>query len=403
MARRSLTGVPDHVLLRDLASLVTRDRATTSELLQHLAEVDERRLHLPAGYPSLYRYCVAELCMSEDTAYKRIQAARAAREFPGILDRIEDGRLHLTAVVFLAPHLTVENANELLETSSHKTKSELEHVLAARFPKADVPTVLQVIPAPRATESADPGGSPAQAGLLSIETSSSHTHELVPEPVVPSPSQNCAQSPVPVPPPPSRLAPLTPERYALQVTLAKATHDKLRRAQALLSHTVPSGDIAAVLDRALDALIERVGKRRHGATSRPAVKRASKHHRHIPADVRRAVHERDGNRCTYVSANGKRCEETRFLECDHVQPLARGGQPTVANIRLRCRAHNQLEAERTFGAGFMRERRQAAKARAETASMLRGVAIERSRMRAGEQPLGVAPDLVHRAPGSRSE
>ena len=88
MARRSFAGVPDHVLLRDLASLIVRDRATTCELLQHLAEVRERRLHVAAGHSSLYRYCVAELRMSEDAAYKRIQAARAASDFPEILDRL---------------------------------------------------------------------------------------------------------------------------------------------------------------------------------------------------------------------------------------------------------------------------------------------------------------------------
>jgi 5-methylcytosine-specific restriction endonuclease McrA len=382
MSRRSLTGVPDHVLLRDLASLVTRDRATTSELLQRLGEVDVRQLHRPAGHSSLFRYCVAELRMSEGTAYKRIQAARAARKFPGILDRLEDGRLHLTAVVTLAPHLTRENADELLEAGSLKTKSELEHVLAARFPKDDVPTVVQVAPAPRAVECSAPDDSPEQGGLLAGEAATSHTHELVPEPVVPSPDQKCATSAVPLPQTPPRLAPLAPERYALQVTLAKATHDKLRRAQALLAHTVPSGDIAEVLDRALDALIERVEKRRHASTSKPGTMRGSKNPRYIPADVRRAVLERDGGQCTFTSATGKRCAETRFLEHDHVQPVARGGQATVENTRLRCRTHNQYEADRTFGAGFMRDKRQAAKSRAETANMLRGVAAERARVRA---------------------
>jgi 5-methylcytosine-specific restriction endonuclease McrA len=167
------------------------------------------------------------------------------------------------------------------------------------------------------------------------------------------------------------------------VTLAKATHDKLRRAQALLAHAVPSGDIAELLDRALDALIERVEKRRHAATSKPeanpGAKRRSKNPRQIPADVRRAVHERDGEQCTFVSDTGHRCTETRFLEHDHVHPVARGGPATIENTRLRCRAHNQYEAERTYGAGFMREKRQAAKARKETASMLRGVAAERAR------------------------
>ena len=72
-----------------------------------------------------------------------------------------------------------------------------------------------------------------------------------------------------------------------------------------------------------------------------------------------------------------------------MHPVARGGKATVENTRLRCRAHNQYEAERTYGSGFMREKRQAAKARNETASMLRGIAAERARMRAGAPgPLG---------------
>jgi hypothetical protein len=96
------------------------------------------------------------------------------------------------------------------------------------------------------------------------------------------------------------------------------------------------------------------------------------------------VHKRDGDRCTFVSSSGRRCEERRFLELDHVLPAARGGQATVANLRLRCRAHNQYEAERTFGVGFLREKRQMAKARAETAGMLRGVAAEQARLRAGD-------------------
>ena len=84
-----------------------------------------------------------------------------------------------------------------------------------------------------------------------------------------------------------------------------------------------------------------------------------------------------------MSSSSRRCEERRFLELDHVLPAARGGQATVPNLRLRCRAHNQFEAERTYGAGFRREKREAAKARKETASMLRGAAIERERIRPG--------------------
>ena len=78
--------------------------------------------------------------------------------------------------------------------------------------------------------------------------------------------------------------------------------------------------------------------------------------RHIPIDVRRAVVERDGARCSYVDERGERCRETRLLELHHEQPFARGGRATVDNIFLRCRAHNALAAEDDFGREFMRAR-----------------------------------------------
>jgi hypothetical protein len=59
-----------------------------------------------------------------------------------------------------------------------------------------------------------------------------------------------------------------------------------------------------------------------------------------------------------VSAQGNRCKARRFLELDHVEPVARGGQATIDNMRMRCRAHNQFEAERIFGVGFMERKRQ---------------------------------------------
>jgi 5-methylcytosine-specific restriction endonuclease McrA len=170
-------------------------------------------------------------------------------------------------------------------------------------------------------------------------------------------------------PEPGRLIPIAAGRYELRATIDQATHDKLRKLQALLSHAVPSGDLAEVLGRAFDAAIQAFEKRRYAKRAaraddtdvRPARKRPSKSARHIPADVRRAVHERDGARCSFVSATGRRCEETRFLQFDHILPLARGGTSTVENLRLRCRAHNQYEAERMFGAGFMAEKRASAR------------------------------------------
>src|SRR6266478_3174996 len=99
MSRFSLSHLSDPILLRSLAALVAQDRSITAALLAHIAEVDARRLYLPAAYPSMYTYCVGELHLSEDAAFKRIRVARMARKFPATFEAIADGRLHLGAVL----------------------------------------------------------------------------------------------------------------------------------------------------------------------------------------------------------------------------------------------------------------------------------------------------------------
>lgn len=156
-----------------------------------------------------------------------------------------------------------------------------------------------------------------------------------------------------------------PEHFLVRVTIPKRTHDKLREAQALLSHAVRVEDVAEVLDRALDALIALLKRRRLGSVSRLAqspgpARLTTTSGRYIPAEIRRSVWERDEGRCTFTSADGHRCGERHFLQFDHAEPVARGGSVTVDTIRLRCRSHNQYEAERAFGADFMARKRQEA-------------------------------------------
>jgi 5-methylcytosine-specific restriction endonuclease McrA len=116
--------------------------------------------------------------------------------------------------------------------------------------------------------------------------------------------------------------------------------------------------MAEVFERGLDALIEKLEKQKFAATDRPRSKTGkTTSKRHIPAHIKRAVWQRDSGRCTFMSDNGHRCHSRKFLEFDHVIPVARGGLPTTQNLRLRCRAHNQYEAERAFGVGFMSEKR----------------------------------------------
>jgi len=149
------------------------------------------------------------------------------------------------------------------------------------------------------------------------------------------------------------------DRFALHLTIGRDTLETLRHAQALLSHRLPSGDLASVLDLALDALVEKLEKRKFAktVTPRPRRRRTEANPHHAPAHVKRAVWQRDRGRCTFVGDTGRRCNARKFLEYDHVNPVARGGEASVDGVRLRCRTHNQLEAERVFGTGFMNGKR----------------------------------------------
>jgi hypothetical protein len=146
MNRYSLTHVPDPALLRGLRALVVQDRATTAMLLAHLAEVDARKLYVPAAHPSMFSYCTHELRFSEDAAYKRIQAARTAWRFPAIFPALADGQLNLTGVLLLGPYLNPANADELLAAAAGRTKSEIEEWLARRFPRSELLPLVTALP-----------------------------------------------------------------------------------------------------------------------------------------------------------------------------------------------------------------------------------------------------------------
>jgi hypothetical protein len=159
--------------------------------------------------------------------------------------------------------------------------------------------------------------------------------------------------------------------------MSEQLNGKLRHAQELLGHQIPSGDIPKVLELALDTLIRVLEKRKFAATKNPRAPkaRANSAGRYVPAYVTRAVRERDGDQCTFVSDGGHRCAARKFLEFDHIVEVARGGESTVTNIRLRCRTHNQYQAEHTFGPDLMRRRRD--EARAAAATRAQKVAAER--------------------------
>ena len=160
-------------------------------------------------------------------------------------------------------------------------------------------------------------------------------------------------------PRPAMIRPIAADRYQITFEMRDSTYEKLQRAKDPLAHAVPDGNVAEIFDRALTSLLRRLGGSKFAETDHPRQAVAfSVRSRHIPATVRRAVARRDQRRCAFIGPHG-RCSETSRLEFHHVIPFAAGGESTVDNIQLRCRAHNQREAELYFGADmplFIRER-----------------------------------------------
>lgn len=320
-----------------VVSALAAERGGKADVLGLLGEIVARRAFVPEGFEDPRDYCIRALGMSPDQAVRRLRAARTAHAFPALLPAIANGRLGVTAVNTLARHLTCENVDELVSLAAGRTIEGLERALRGRL----VPSSAPMLERASDTGSSD-GGNPEAA-----------TGPQAPAPV------NVKDSPAPEP----VVAPVfvAPEPVVRRIGITAGVQAKLEYAKALLSHA--TRDESAVLERALDALIVKLEARKFAKVDRPRRARPGEDPKYIPAHVRRAVVVRDEGRCTFVGDHGHRCGTRELLQFDHIVPEAQGGKSTKENLRLRCRAHNQLEAERVFGEAFMRAKRAARCAR----------------------------------------
>lgn len=291
-----------------------------------------------------FAYCLERLGYSEDGATKRVRVSRLVQRFPQVLDELASGEVHLTGLFLLSGYLTEDNVDELLGEARGKSKRQLEELIARWFPRPDVPpTITPMLPEPVQTD-------------LSTMSGAGNS------------------GPAPAPPPRSRVEPLSPATVRIELTAGVAFRDKLEAARNLLSHQVPSGDLATLLELGLDLLIEDAVKRRSGA-GKPRKRRETKPgSRHVPVEVQRAVRERDEDQCTFVDAEGRRCSEKRFLTIEHIEPFAKGGPTTVDNCSLLCQGHNAYRARQVFGEEHIQEKISEARAHREANSTSRAPA-----------------------------
>ena len=327
----------DDELLRELSELVKKSRSVEPDLVAHIGEVDERKLYARKGSPSMFAYCTEVLHLSEAETYLRITAARAARQHPELLEMLRDGRLHLSAIVKLAPVLTKANREEVLARSVHRSKRQIEELVAEIAPKSDVPTVVRKLPQRREKTPPTPGPE------LRLDR--------VVAPLAPAPKP--AQS--------AQLQPLSPARYKITFTAGAELHEMLGRLKGLMRSSVPDGDLATLIEDAVREKLERLEAKRFGKTGNPRKSleetETSPSSRTIPAAVRRTVYERDGNQCRFESEDGRRCTQRDNLEFHHDNPFGRDGDHSPENIHLVCRIHNLYLAEQDYGKAVIEQHR----------------------------------------------
>ena len=364
-----LNTLPDDDLLHRLSRIAGQSRCVTADLVAFIGEVDRRRLFAREAMSSMFGYCTEVLHLSEYAAYLRIAVARAARTYPILLEMLRDGRLHLTAIKQIAP-LLLDAADEakrqeILRCATHKSKREIEQLVARLRPQPDAPTRIRKLPKRRERCSTKPesqlGPEPVEPSRIPVpphaRAEAEQAEQVEMPPSVQSEEsgqaadldQNSARETVPA----ARVQAISSARYKVTFTASAELRGKLDRLQELTRSSHHGGDLVAIIEEAITEKLERVETRRLGKVkSRPkslSESDTSAGSRHIPAAVKRAVSERDADRCTFVNAAGTRCSERAGLEFHHDEPFALGGDRSPGNIRMLCRAHNAFLAESTYG------------------------------------------------------
>ncbi len=346
---KTIASLDSAALARRLHDLVGQERNVQVDFLLHLEEFDRRRAYLEEGYGSLWEYCQQALHLREGAAWRRIAAMKVLRKLPRMEAALRDGRLCLATLALLAPVLTADNADELLGRAAYRSKAEVDSLVASLKPRPAPADGLRKLPEPREAPSesaAAPAAAPLGAAPPSLFAAAVAAAPCgARDPVSPETGAVERAEPPPVASLPRRdvhMQAVAQDRWSLRVTIDRDLKNDLETLGALLSHKVPSGDLAAVLHEAVRCGIEKHGKRK-GAVA-PARRRSpspaarkSQDPRVIPMEVRRQVWRRDGGRCTWTSPEGKRCGSRWQLELDHVTPPLFGGGATVDNLRLRCK------------------------------------------------------------------
>jgi 5-methylcytosine-specific restriction endonuclease McrA len=376
--RKQLGALSNKKLLSNLENLNQQERKLKVLVLLYLSEIDNRELYLPLGYSSLFDFCTMHLKYTRATAARRIRSARAAARYPEALELLLSGEINITTLSMISDIIDQDNHGEIFSKIRGRSTRQVELLVSTHKPVNIVrDTVRPICIKRRVCRSAGSfnGGDSslsAETNPANLEGENSRNSNKISSsaetklgnhgvrvgdrhPANCNKSSSSAETNI-----------ILEQRLKLGFTVTPEFMNKYNKIKSLLSSKHPEGiNFENVFDILMTEYLEkhdpdkRHTRRNHQAKKNDRRKnnQAPAHRsRHIPPAVRDQVYTRDKGRCSFIGANGKRCNSTWDLELDHVVPFTRGGDNSPGNLRLLCRKHNMHQAENTYGREFMKNR-----------------------------------------------
>jgi 5-methylcytosine-specific restriction endonuclease McrA len=325
------------VLDQKLKSLVKTERKITHEILLTIQTIDLTKSYRELGYGSLYAYLTKEIGYTEGPAQSRIQAARLLKTVPEVSEALKAGDLNLSQMSMVQSAIRQEERAECKKISKEEKIEILEQLKSKN----------------------------------TFETQKILKQEL--------PSFQ---------PPKPRAIPVEKNQIQVSLQFEEKDWEKVKSLMAHFSHSVPDQKLESLLlywhsqveakkqkqkERVekQEAKSEKVAtacgkkdpsKKKNENSSEPNLSQSEKsplkqrcklpespkqrqRREHISQNIKVQLMSRAQEQCEFRAADGKRCESKHFLEIDHIVPLAKGGSSEFQNLRIYCRAHNQLSAK----------------------------------------------------------
>ncbi len=272
-------------LMRNMRALCGEERSALCDFLCGLSAIENRQLHLSLGFPNMFELCRVEFGLSEGCIYRRLQVSRKIKHYPELLTALRAGQINLTLASLLCPYLGKFAWSELLSRVAGQSKRS------------------------------------AQKTLRDLAALGEDSQTKV------------------------RIQYLGKEHYSYKLKIPASLHHQWERVKELLSHQVPDGDLQSILTILTQAYLNKNDLQNKPAASPDLWQHYSSPTRYIPKGLKHLLLEKAEHSCQYISPEGRRCTQKRYLDIDHIIPISAGGQTTFPNLQVLCHAHNLLKSD----------------------------------------------------------